>query len=179
MSASTQPLTQPRVYRPYISNSYYDIHLLCIFGICTFPSRQPCLAGGYFKLYFCCFLWKTCLSSALTSTTGGPMLSDRTIFVWRRYYRFLLVGFTSILSFVGFFTSRRYFFFFWEMHMVNIPVGYTKRSWSIMYTLDHWLVADNVERNQPGVSTILSILKIDFAHFGGNDLAGGLLNCVV
>ena len=48
-----------------------------------------------------------------------------------------------------------------------------------MYTLDHWLVADNVERNQPGVSTILSILKIDVAHSGGNDLAGGLLNCVL
>ena len=44
---------------------------------------------------------------------------------------------------------------------------------------DHWLVADNVERNQPGVSTILSILKKDFAHFGGNNLAGGLLNCVL
>jgi len=28
MSASTQPPTQPRVYRPYISNSYHDIHYI-------------------------------------------------------------------------------------------------------------------------------------------------------
>ena len=154
MSSSTQP-TQPRAYLPYISNSYHDNHYQAYIQSFAHPRGDyRTWQGATSRCIFVVSCGRRAFVLLLQVQQGGRcyrtvryLCEDGTTdSCWKvsqafsRLLDFSLPVVTALLlgDVYGEHTSRVR-----QMVLMNrVHFG-------------HWLIADHVERSQPGVSTIL------------------------